>query len=70
MDLTMLRSAVTLAALLVYTAANAGILGFLVHQSMGTSVTGRLVYSCTYRIGNQQQTVVLDHICPPSMDFQ
>jgi hypothetical protein len=66
----MLRTVFAVTVLLAYTAANAGILGFLVHQSMGTSVTGKLAYSCTYRIGNQQQTVVLDHICPPSMDFQ
>ncbi len=66
----MWRTVFAVTVLFAYTAANAGILGFLVNQSMGTSVTGRIVYSCTYRIGNQQQTVVLDRICPPSMDFQ
>jgi len=46
-----------------------GILGFLVASHSGISVTGRLVWECTYRVLSSEQTVVLDHLCPPSMLF-
>jgi hypothetical protein len=54
----------------VATMATAGILGILVNSQMTTSVTGKLVYKCTYSVSGQYTTVVLDNICPPSMQFE
>lgn len=47
-----------------------GMMGFLISQSTGTSVTGRLVWTCTYQVAGTTATVVLDHMCPISMEFQ
>jgi hypothetical protein len=50
--------------------AQAGILGMLINSRQGTSITGKLVWECTYRVGNQTTTVTLQQICPPTMQFQ
>jgi hypothetical protein len=52
------------------TLASAGILGVLVDQHSTTSVTGRLVWVCTYSVAGSETTVVLNRMCPPSMQFQ
>ncbi len=46
------------------------LLGVLVSQYPSTSVTGRLVWVCTYTVAGQNVQVVLEKICPPSMDFR
>lgn len=47
-----------------------GLLGSLVNTQTGTSVTGRLIYQCTYNISGQTTTVILERLCPPSMNFR
>lgn len=50
--------------------AYAGMMGFLVHSEAATSVTGKLVYRCTYSVAGNNTTVILPNICPPSMNFE
>jgi hypothetical protein len=64
------QSAILVVSILIASVANAGILGMLVNSRQGTSVTGKLVWACTYRVNNSMTTVTLDHICPPSMQFE
>ena len=60
-----------IAALLLAPAlAHASILGFLVTSQMGTSVTGRLVWECTYNVSGSYQVVTLGYLCPQSMQFE
>lgn len=44
--------------------------GFLLRWRTDTSITGKFIYVCTYRIymGSEQE-VVLSHMCPQTMDF-
>jgi hypothetical protein len=64
----MFRSLVALLIALGLTSVvEASLMGFLVSQQMGTSVTGRLVYECTYSVGGSQTTIVLENMCPPTM---
>lgn len=60
---------ISLLVLAVSAAAQAGLLGVLISSHSGTSLTGHLVWECTYSVAGTQQTVVLDHLCPPSMTF-
>ena len=62
----------TIAALLVLfsTMSNAGILGVLTRSETTTSVTGKLVWKCTYRVAGNNTTVVLRRMCPVSMQFE
>lgn len=46
------------------------LLGVLVNQSVGTSVTGRMVWICTYEVAGQRVQVTLERMCPVSMDFR
>jgi len=45
------------------------LVGILVSQYNTPSVTGRLVWVCTYSVGGANIQVVLERICPPTMDF-
>lgn len=54
---------------LIAATAEASILGILVSSQSGISITGHLVWECTYNVAGQNQTVVLDHICPSSLQF-
>ena len=58
-----------LIVLAVAPVAEASLMGVLVSQQVGTSVTGRLVYECTYNVAGTQTTVVLENMCPPTMMF-
>ena len=62
--------ALVVLAVITATVAAAGILGVLVNSKPTASITGKLVYECTYRVGNQVTTVVLPYLCPPTMQFQ
>ena len=53
----------------VASVAEASLIGFLVSQQVGSSVTGKLVYECTYNAGGTQTTVVLENWCPQTMMF-
>jgi hypothetical protein len=64
------KPAIVLVGILIAGVANAGILGVLVNSRQGTSVTGKLVWECTYRVSNTVTTVTLGYMCPPSMQFQ
>lgn len=57
-------------AMLVCGLAHAGFLGFLVHSEQTWSLTHQMIYKCTYKVNNTLQTVLLQNICPPSMEFQ
>lgn len=50
--------------------AVAGIMGVLVNTQSGTSVTGKLIYQCTYNVAGRNTTVILETICPPTMNFE
>lgn len=50
--------------------AFAGIMGVLVNTQPGTSVTGKLIYQCTYNVAGRNTTIILERICPPTMDFE
>lgn len=65
-----MRTLMTLVLALVATAGHAQILGVLVKSESTTSVTGRLIWRCTYNVGGSYQTVLLENICPPSMQFR
>jgi hypothetical protein len=66
----MKASAILAIGILTASVANAGILGTLINSRQGTSVTGKLVWECTYRVNNTVTTVTLGYMCPPSMQFQ
>ncbi len=67
----LLLAILTMALIAILTVSQAfALLGVLVNQSQSTSVTGRLVWVCTYAVGGQQTQVVLERICPPTMDFR
>jgi hypothetical protein len=59
-----------LALAVASSAAFAGILGVLVKSEATTSVTGKLVYRCTYNVAGRNVTVILDRLCPPTMQFE
>ena len=66
-----MKKIIFIAAVLAASAtAYAQVLGMLVNTEMGTSVTGQLIYKCTYNVGGSLQTVILSQICPPSMNFR
>lgn len=48
----------------------AALLGFLIRWNSGTSPTGRLVYVCWYDVVGSEERVVLDRMCPPTMEFE
>jgi len=50
--------------------AFAGIMGVLTNTQSGISVTGKLIYQCTYSVAGRTTTVTLDHLCPPTMNFE
>jgi hypothetical protein len=64
------KSAILVFSILIASVANAGILGMLVNSRQGTSVTGKLVWECTYRVNNSLTTITLGYMCPPSMQFE
>ena len=64
------RKALLLAVGLLSSAAFAGILGILVNTEPTISVTGKLVYRCTYSVTGRNVTVILDKLCPPTMQFE
>jgi hypothetical protein len=55
--------------LLISSTAYAGIMGVLVRSSSGSSITGHLVWECTYQVLGSEQTVTLSHMCPQTMMF-
>jgi hypothetical protein len=57
------------ALLTVSLTAQASFLGMLVSSQSATSITGKLVYKCTYNVMGNNTTVILDYFCPVTMQF-
>ena len=47
-----------------------GLMGVLIRSEVGLSLTGKVVYTCTYSVSGQEVTVVLPYVCPGMMQFQ
>jgi len=50
--------------------ASASFLGTLVHTENIITITGKLAWRCTYSVGGNNTTVILQEMCPCSMRFQ
>lgn len=48
----------------------AGIVGFLINTRVTTTVTGKLVYICTYNVAGHYQNVIETHFCDATMVFE
>ncbi len=46
------------------------VMGFLVRWETTVSVTGRLVYVCTYSVMGSEQDIIRASMCPQSMEFE
>ena len=45
-------------------------MGTLVNSRWGTNVRGMSAYECTYEVFGRRTTVIVEDVCPPSMDFK
>lgn len=61
---------ILIAAVLAAPLAAQALMGFLVRWETSTSVTGRFVYVCYYDVMGTTQRVVLERMCPQTMEFQ
>jgi hypothetical protein len=55
--------------LIVVTPAFA-VMGFLVSQNTAISVSGLLVWVCTYSVNGRNVQVTLEQMCRPTMEFR
>lgn len=46
-----------------------GVTGGLINTRTTTSITGQMMWVCTYRVGGTVQQVNLPYMCPASMQF-
>lgn len=64
-----MKKLTALALLAMAAPAFAAIMGVLTRSEPTTSVTGKLVYKCTYNVAGSYTTVILEQMCPPTMNF-
>jgi hypothetical protein len=65
-----LRIAVATAGLCLATAAQAAYTGLLVESHTATSISGKVVWVCTYDVLGQRVQVVQEKVCETTKQFE